>query len=104
MMTNDVLYSLVSFSSGQFAINSSFFSSPEFTNELMTAQCFLFFVAGFDTSSLVLSMTLLELALNRDVQDKLQEEIDHYFKENGETITYEMIQQMKYLHKVVQGR
>ena len=80
-----------------------FFFFLEFTNELITAQCFLFFVAGFDTSSLILSVTLLELAVNRDVQNKLHEEIDRNLEENENTITYEMIQKMQYLHKVVQG-
>ena len=69
----------------------------------MTAQCFQFFVAGFDTSSLILSSTLLELALNRHVQNKLHEEIDNYLQKNNNEITYEIIQRMPYLHKVVQG-
>lgn len=73
------------------------------SNELMTAQCFLFFVAGFDTSSLVLSMTLLELAVNREIQEKLQQEIDDKVSEYGGKISYEMIKNMTYLHMVVQG-
>lgn len=69
----------------------------------MTAQCFLFFVAGFDTSSLILSMTLLELAINTDIQKRLHEEIDTMTTENDSKITYEMLKRMPYLHKVVQG-
>ena len=69
----------------------------------MTAQCFLFFIAGFDTSSFILSTTLLELAMDEAVQSKLHDEIDHYLEQNANIVTYEMIQKMPYLHKVVQG-
>jgi len=70
----------------------------------MTAQCFLFFVAGFDTSSFILNMTLLELAVNTDIQKTLQEEIDHFAAQNENKITYELVNSMPYLHKVIQGR
>ncbi len=76
----------------------------EMTTELMTAQCFVFFVAGFDTSSVVLSLTLLELAINQNLQKRLQTEIDEYIQKNDHQITYDMIKDMPYLHKVVQGK
>lgn len=77
---------------------------PELTNELMAAQCFIFFFGGFDTSSTVISMTLLELTMNLDIQRRLQEEIDNAIIENGGQVTYDMVKNMPYLHKVVQGQ
>ncbi|XP_075217468.1 putative cytochrome P450 6a23 isoform X2 [Lycorma delicatula] len=74
----------------------------EMTNRLMTAQCFVFFLAGFETSSTTLSFCLYELALNKEIQTKLQVEIDKVLaKHNGE-ISYESIKEMTYMDTVVQ--
>ncbi|XP_047000065.1 cytochrome P450 6k1-like [Schistocerca americana] len=69
-------------------------------NEL-AAQAFVFFAAGFETSSTTMSFALHELALNPSLQTKLQEEIDSVFKEYGTDITYDSISKMSYLDKVV---
>ncbi|XP_065202850.1 cytochrome P450 6k1-like [Planococcus citri] len=71
------------------------------TDELMAAQCFLFFIAGFDTSNLVLSGALFELALQTDIQKKLQDEIDEFLQKYDDEITYEMVKSMPYLNLVV---
>lgn len=67
----------------------------------MTAQCLLFFVAGFETSSLTLTYTLYELALNTDIQQKLQKEIDTVLEKHSGQVTYEALQEMPYMDKVV---
>jgi cytochrome P450 family 6 len=67
---------------------------------LLTAQAFVFFVAGFETSSTTMSNALYELALNQKVQDKLREEIhEEYAKVNGD-LSYDDIKNMVYLDKV----
>lgn len=48
-----------------------------------------------------MSFALYELALNPDVQDKLAEEIRKYTSENGDKLTYDLLQEMKYLDMVV---
>jgi cytochrome P450 family 6 len=63
----------------------------------------VFFLAGFETSSTVLSFTLLELAANPDVQRKAQLEIDEALGQNNGEITYESLRTMKYLDWVLQG-
>lgn len=73
------------------------------TVELMTAQSFLFFVAGFETSSSTLSFMLLELAQNQHVQDKLRDEIITVLENNDNELTYEAMKQMKYLEMVIEG-
>lgn len=68
----------------------------------IVAQCFLFFAAGFDTSSTLLSFTTYELAKNPDVQDNLYAEISEVNERlQGKRIPYDELQKMKYLDKVI---
>lgn len=81
--------------------NGIFFS--EFTDTFLSAQAFIFFAAGFETSSTTMSNALYELALNHQMQDKLRNEIrEHYAKHNGK-LKYEHIKEMEYLDKVFKG-
>lgn len=72
-------------------------------NEL-TAQCFLFFIAGFEPPTVALTFAFLELALNPEIQEKLREEISLVLQENENKLTYKNIMGMKYLNKVVHGK
>lgn len=71
----------------------------------LTAQCFVFFLAGFDTVTTHLGFVAYELALNQDIQDKLVQEIDDVMEElNGKPINYDGFQNMKYMDMVVCGK
>jgi cytochrome P450 family 9 len=68
----------------------------------LIAQCFVFFLAGFSTTSELLSFLSYELALNPEIQQRLYEEIlDMNGKLNGDALTYEGVQKMKYLDMVI---
>jgi len=68
----------------------------------LTAQCFIFFFAGFDTVSTVMNFIAYELMANREIQKKLQKEIDEMnVKLAGKQVNYEQIQGMKYMDQVV---
>ncbi|XP_970556.2 cytochrome P450 6a2 isoform X1 [Tribolium castaneum] len=69
--------------------------------EEIAAQCFLFFLAGFETSSTTMTFALYELAQHQDIQDKVREEIDAVLKKYGGKITYEAIHDMKYMNQVI---
>ncbi|KAG5868514.1 hypothetical protein JTB14_036998 [Gonioctena quinquepunctata] len=69
-------------------------------NEI-AAQCFVFFLAGFETSATTMTFALLELALNQDIQDKLRQEVKTVLKKYDRQITYDAIMEMNYLDKVV---
>ncbi|KAH8277876.1 hypothetical protein KR018_009441, partial [Drosophila ironensis] len=69
-------------------------------NELV-AQAFIFFVAGFETSSTTMGFALYELAQNQDVQEKLRKEIKEVLAKTNNEFTYEGVKDMKYLEQVV---
>jgi len=70
----------------------------------LAAQAFIFLADGFETSSSILTFCLYELSLHQDIQDRLRDEIDVVLQENEGKITYEGIQEMEYLDKVVSGK
>ncbi|KAK6022299.1 hypothetical protein OSTOST_12009, partial [Ostertagia ostertagi] len=52
--------------------------SKHLTREEITAQCFVFLLAGFDTTATSLAFVTYLLAKHSSVQKHLQEEIDQY--------------------------
>lgn len=74
------------------------------TIDEITAQCFLFFVGGFETSSSTSTFTLFNLARHLDVQDKVRDEIMSVLARHDNKITYEAMKEMKYLDMVLNGK
>ncbi|KAL0100765.1 hypothetical protein PUN28_019267 [Cardiocondyla obscurior] len=67
----------------------------------MTSQVFIFFLAGFDTSSTLMSFAAHEIATNPDIQERLQNEIDQVLEDTNGQPSYEAINGMKYLNAVI---
>lgn len=78
-------------------------TNESFTFNELAAQCFVFFLAGFETSSTTMSFALLELSQNQDIQDKLREEIRMIYKKYNGQLTYEAVMEMTYMDKVIHG-
>lgn len=72
-------------------------SKVELTTDEMTAQAFIFFFGGFDTTSTNMSFAAHELAVNPEIQTRLQEEIDAVLRESSGEPSYEAINGMEYL-------
>ncbi|XP_049831913.1 probable cytochrome P450 6a14 [Schistocerca gregaria] len=70
------------------------------TEDEVAAQAFLFYTAGFETSSTTMSFAIYELAVNPDIQEHAQNEIDSVLAESG-AVTYDALSKMKYLDKVL---
>ncbi|XP_053675742.1 cytochrome P450 6d3-like [Anopheles nili] len=72
-------------------------SSEALTVEQCAANVFLFYVAGAETSTATISFTLHELSHNPVVMAKLQREIDEMMERNKGVITYDNINELKFL-------
>ncbi|XP_075165253.1 putative cytochrome P450 6a21 [Haematobia irritans] len=76
----------------------------ELTNlsmEEITAQAFVFFNAGFDTSSITMGYALYELARNEDIQIKAREEILQIYERNNNQFNYESLKEMPYMDQII---
>lgn len=69
----------------------------ELDDELLAAQVFVFFAAGFETSSSATSFTLHQLAYHPKVQLKVQEDIDAVLAKYNNKLSYDAIREMTYL-------
>ncbi|XP_055310971.1 cytochrome P450 6a9-like [Sitodiplosis mosellana] len=69
-------------------------------NEI-AAQAFVFFLAGFETSSTTLTFCLYELAMNAEIQVKARQVIQEAYEKHGKFI-YEMMLDMPYVDQVLQ--
>ncbi|XP_055679448.1 probable cytochrome P450 9f2 [Lutzomyia longipalpis] len=68
----------------------------------IVAQCFLFFLAGYDTISNMLSFTTYEIMVNPDIQERLFEEISETNSNlDGKSLKYDTLQNLKYLDMVI---
>ncbi|CAH1401480.1 unnamed protein product [Nezara viridula] len=72
----------------------------ELNDQVIAAQAFVFFLAGFETSSTTLSYCLYELAKNRQCQEAVFNEIQEVMKKHGE-LSYEAVSDMIYLEQVL---
>ena len=74
------------------------------TDNEIVAQMLTFFSAGFESTASTISNTICELAHNKDVQQKVQQEVDDFFDNNQDlelTEMYEQITKLPYLDAVV---
>ncbi|EZA57486.1 hypothetical protein DMN91_012503 [Ooceraea biroi] len=71
------------------------------TLEDMVSQAFGFFFGGFDSTSTLMCFAAHEIAINPDIQETLQDEIDKVLEETNGQATYDAINNMEYLDAVV---
>ncbi|XP_023936115.1 cytochrome P450 6B6-like [Bicyclus anynana] len=69
----------------------------ELDDEIVAAQVFVFFVAGFETSSSATSMTLHLLAHHPAAQRRAQAEVDAVLARHGGRLSYDAVKEMTYL-------
>jgi len=67
------------------------------------AQALTFLIAGFESSASTLNFALYELALHPEIQESLRAEILQVLSKHDGKLTYDGIQNMSYLDRVVSG-
>ncbi|KYM99949.1 putative cytochrome P450 6a13 [Cyphomyrmex costatus] len=75
--------------------------NKELDENTIAAQAFGFFVAGYETSSNTIAFCLYELALNQEIQDKTRREVHNAVRARDGKLTYDAVQEMKYLDMVI---
>lgn len=70
----------------------------------IAAQAFIFFLAGFETLGNILACALYEIAKQPNIQQTLFAEISDVLHKNNGEVTFEALQEMKYLRQVVAGK
>lgn len=71
------------------------------TDDVMAAQAFIFYAAGYETSATTMSFLLHELALNADVQDRVVSDINRVLEKHEGEITMDCLKDMNYLDRVL---
>ncbi|KAF5296481.1 hypothetical protein FQR65_LT01470 [Abscondita terminalis] len=67
----------------------------------ITAQALAFFFAGVESVSSLMCFTAYELAVNSDIQKRLQKEIDDTLRECDGKITFKALSKMEYIDMVL---
>ncbi|CAH1115780.1 unnamed protein product [Psylliodes chrysocephalus] len=75
-------------------------SGIDLTENEIIGQSFIFFAAGFETSSAASALMLYEMAKNPDIQERARAEIKQVLSKHGD-VTYDAIQDMTYLSQVL---
>jgi hypothetical protein len=75
----------------------------EIDGDLFVAQGLAFLVGGYESSASTLSFCLYELALHSEIQQNLRAEILQVLSEQDGKLTYDNMQDMSYLDRVVSG-
>lgn len=72
-------------------------------DDYIIAHAFTFFLDGFETSSLAMAYTLLELSLHPEVQEEARREIKNVLEKHNHKITHAALLEMTYLDNVISG-
>jgi len=67
------------------------------------AQALAFLIGGYETSGSALTFALYELALHPEIQQNLRAEFTQVLSKHDGKLTYDGIQDMLYLDRVVSG-
>ncbi|KAJ8728418.1 hypothetical protein PYW08_016803 [Mythimna loreyi] len=71
----------------------------DWTSDEITGQVFIFFAAGFNTITSVLVMSIHELALHTEIQERLYQECRQLKEDNR--FTFDSLSELKYLECVI---
>lgn len=70
----------------------------------VAAQSFVFFAAGFETSSTALSWCMYELVKKPELLARVHKELDEVLERHNGEFTYDSLNEMKFLEKCIDGK
>lgn len=73
------------------------------TMDEIVAQCFIFFLGGYETSSTTMTFAAYELATHPEMQEKLRLEIHQVLKKYDNQLTYDSLKELEYMNQVIDG-
>ncbi|KAB0800729.1 hypothetical protein PPYR_06468 [Photinus pyralis] len=65
------------------------------------AQAFIFFLAGFETTSATMSFAVFEMCVNLDIQERARQDVRSALRKYDNQLTYECLTEMPYLDTVI---
>lgn len=71
------------------------------TVEQIAAQSFIFFLAGYETSSSTMTYCMYEFSVNEDIQEKARQSVIEAMSKHGNELTYDAVGDMNYLEQCV---
>lgn len=74
-------------------------NEPDFSEDLMLAQFFVFILAGFETTATALTYSMYLLAKHPEVQDKARLQVEQVFQKEG--LSFESFKDVNYLDFVI---
>lgn len=72
--------------------------------EELAAQAYVFFLAGFETSSTAMSYAVYELSLNADIRERARKEVHAVLARFDGELTYEAVMAMPYIEQILNGK
>ncbi|CAG0885743.1 unnamed protein product [Cyprideis torosa] len=76
-------------------------TEPVMTEEMIVAQCIQFLLAGFETTSSLLTTAMYSLTINPELQEKLFQELTEKTKGGEKPIEHETLAECEYLDHVI---
>lgn len=69
----------------------------------IVAQSFVFFFAGFETSSTTMTFALFELSINPEIQENVRSEVLTVLEQYDNKLCYESLKKLDYMQQVIDG-
>ena len=82
------------------ADDASLPESKKLSDAEIIAQSFVFLAAGYETTCTTLSFMSHHLAVDPEIQEKVQQEIDSVWPDENQMLSYDAVHEMPYLDMV----